>query len=447
MTADPPPGWSFAALEELASPGNRSITDGPFGSNLKTAHYTQSGPRVVRLQNIGDGRFIDVAAHISQERFELLRAHEVAGGDVVVAALGEVLPRACVVPDWLGSAIVKADCARIRLHPEVNAAFVVAMLNSPAIRAQAADQISGVGRPRISLAKTRKLQLPVPPASEQKRIVGAIDEQFSRLDSALLLIQAGLQRLPLIRRAVLDQVMPHPLPEGWKLLTVDEAGTVDLGRQRSPQYHSGPNMKPYLRVANVHEDRIDLADVKEMDFPTHQRPRYELRAGDILLNEGNGSPELVGSPAMYRGELSGVCFTNSLIRFRPFDFVDGEYALLVFLRHLRFGRFQTSAQITTIAHLAAGRFKKIEFPVPPLGVQRDIIQEVRRHLSLLSAFESELRLALKRSGTLRAAILAAAFRGELVAQDPSDEPAAKFLARISADRSAAAQGKRKKNGV
>jgi type I restriction enzyme S subunit len=206
-------------------------------------------------------------------------------------------------------------------------------------------------------------------------------------------------------------------------------------------------MKPYLRVANVHEDRIDLSDVKEMDFPPEHLARHELRPGDILLNEGQ-SPEFVGRPAMYRGELPGVCFTNSLIRFRPFDFVDGEYALLLFLRHLRFGRFQREAQITTnIAHMAAGRFKRVEFPVPPLDEQREIVLEVRRQLSLLGAFDAALRVALKRSETLSRAILAAAFRGELVPQDPSEEPASEMLARIAAGRPVPTAGARKKNGA
>jgi type I restriction enzyme S subunit len=76
-----------------AGGGCNSITDGPFGSNLKTEHYTDSGPRVIRLQNIGDGVFVDAVAHISAEHFETLRKHEVFGGDLVIAALGETLPR------------------------------------------------------------------------------------------------------------------------------------------------------------------------------------------------------------------------------------------------------------------------------------------------------------------------------------------------------------------
>lgn len=106
-----PPGWVFATLSDLASLEPRSITDGPFGSNLKTSHYAASGPRVIRLQNIGNFKFNDDRAHISQEHFQSLRTHEVQPSDVLIAGLGEQLPRACLAPPWLGQAIVKADCS------------------------------------------------------------------------------------------------------------------------------------------------------------------------------------------------------------------------------------------------------------------------------------------------------------------------------------------------
>src|SRR5207248_2549832 len=56
------------------------------------------------------------------------------------------------------------------------------------------------------------------------------------------------------------------LPEGWAWARMDEVGDVTLGRQRAPQHHHGPHMRPYLRVANVFEDRLDLSDVQEMNF-------------------------------------------------------------------------------------------------------------------------------------------------------------------------------------
>ena len=83
------PGWIWATVEEISGPMRGAITDGPFGSNLKTSHYTSSGPRVIRLQNIGDGVFRDSEAHISDEHFQRLRRHEAIEGDLIIAALGE----------------------------------------------------------------------------------------------------------------------------------------------------------------------------------------------------------------------------------------------------------------------------------------------------------------------------------------------------------------------
>src|SRR2546428_1691434 len=73
-----PEGWAWATVDQLAALEPNSITDGPFGSNLKTEHYTPEGPRVVRLQNVGEGVFVDERAHISPEHFARLAKHRVA---------------------------------------------------------------------------------------------------------------------------------------------------------------------------------------------------------------------------------------------------------------------------------------------------------------------------------------------------------------------------------
>jgi type I restriction enzyme S subunit len=76
------------------------------------------------------------------------------------------------------------------------------------------------------------------------------------------------------------------IPSGGVWVRVKDIGAVQLGRQRAPKYHSSPNMRPYLRVMNVFEDRIDTEDIMEMDFSPEDFERYRLEPGDILLNEG-----------------------------------------------------------------------------------------------------------------------------------------------------------------
>jgi type I restriction enzyme, S subunit len=206
-----PAGWTWASVEDLGAPVPHAITDGPFGSNLKTAHYTDEGPRVVRLQNIGDGIFIDVRAHIAPEHFEQLRKHEAKPGDIVIAALGEILPRACLVPDWLGPAIVKADCPRLRPHPSLNARYVVAALNSHTVRREATSIVHGVGRPRLNLTEIKGLQIPMPPRIEQDRIVARLDEQLAAAAVARAELEANINRLDLLKRSLIDYAVTGKL--------------------------------------------------------------------------------------------------------------------------------------------------------------------------------------------------------------------------------------------
>jgi len=196
-------------------------------------------------------------------------------------------------------------------------------------------------------------------------------------------------------------------------------------------------MRPYLRVANVFDDRIDLSDVKTMNFEPHEFESYRLSDGDILLNEGQ-SLELVGRAALYRNQLPDACFQNTLVRFRAHDGLSPRFALAVFRHYFFSGRFQKIARWTTsIAHLGADRFASLEFPLPPLAEQERIVAEVERRLSVIDQMEAALRDNLKRADRLRQAVLRDAFAGKLVPQDPNDEPASVLLERIRAERAAA----------
>jgi len=228
----------------------------------------------------------------------------------------------------------------------------------------------------------------------------------------------------------LDKSHLGTLPDSWVAVRVGDVGFVQLGRQRAPQHHSGPYMRPYLRVANVFEDRIDVADVMCMNFTPDEFESYKLQAGDILLNEGQ-SLELVGRAAIYREELPGACFTNTLVRFRAGQSLVPEFALLVFRHWMRDRTFQRIAKITTnIAHLGAGRFADLAFPLPPLSEQHVAVQRATELLSAIDEAEREIGAQADEAKRLRQSILSAAFSGKLAPQDQSEEPANALLERL-----------------
>lgn len=232
------------------------------------------------------------------------------------------------------------------------------------------------------------------------------------------------------------------LPPGWEWTTVEAMGDVTLGRQRSPKDHDGPDMRPYLRVANVYEDRIDLTDVKSMNFSPEEFTRFQLQEGDILLNEGQ-SKELVGRAAIYRGEVPNACFQNTLIRFRCSPVLRPTYALTIFRCYLHTGEFRRVAQWTTnIAHLGAQRFAEMDFPLAPMAEQDRIVEAIESYLSRLSDAVATLERVERNLKRYRASVLKAAVEGRLVPteaalakQEGRDyEHASGWLDRILAER-------------
>jgi type I restriction enzyme S subunit len=173
-----PEGWTWATVDELSSDEENAIADGPFGANLKTEHYIdEAGYRVIRLQNIGTGAFRDEhRAFIARERFELLSRHQVNAGDVVVAGLVDDSIRCCLVPRQLGPALVKADCYRFAVHPELNAEYVCLYLGSMTAHAFASTHHHGLTLTRIGLGNFRSIPVLVPPPAEQARIVTRVTE-------------------------------------------------------------------------------------------------------------------------------------------------------------------------------------------------------------------------------------------------------------------------------
>ncbi len=225
-----PEGWVWTSVDQC-SLDESAITDGPFGSNLKSSHYQETGPRVIRLQNIGDGVFIDAKAHISEEHYGQLTKHAVDEGDLVVAMLGEVLPRACIIPAGVSPAIVKADCARVRLNKDLTTSHIVmSQLNSKPVRDAVLKFVKGIGRPRVNLGHIRAIPLAICSIEEQREIEKSLIDAETSINDQLKSIELSLkqstaQRQNILRAAFAGELVPQD-PN-------DEPATVLLERIRA----------------------------------------------------------------------------------------------------------------------------------------------------------------------------------------------------------------------
>ncbi|MDF2917802.1 MAG: restriction modification system specificity domain protein [Microbacterium sp.] len=323
-------------------------------------------------------------------------------GDVLVSTVRPNLNGVATVPAALGQSIGSTGFSVLRPRPELlDGRYLFHWVRTEQFVEVMTRLATGASYPAVSDAIVKGSLLPLPPLPEQRRIAAILDEADAIRQ---LRIKSGFDTTSVFRLRLRDELDVLP-----RRGTVSDYGAVQLGRQRAPKYQSGTSLTPYLRVANVHLDHLKLDDVLQMDFNESDRATYGLADGDILLNEGQ-STELVGRPAIWRNEIPGCCFQNTLVRFRANRDVQPEYALSVFLHWFWTGALQRiSSKTSNIAHLGAARFARMPFPHAGAHEMDRIAATYREYASTRAHREDQLT----RLDSLFASLQHRAFRGEL----------------------------------
>ena len=180
MFGDPatnPKGWRTARLGDMSE----KMSDGPFGSNLKTSHYTDEGVRVIRLQNIGVGYLNDKErAFVSPAHFATLPRNHCVPGDVMIGTLGDPNLRAIVIPPSITEALNKSDCVQFRCRPDISCPeYICWLMNMPSTLMMAASLVQGITLTRISMGRLRELVVPIPPLAIQLNFAERVEQVCS----------------------------------------------------------------------------------------------------------------------------------------------------------------------------------------------------------------------------------------------------------------------------
>ena len=298
----------------------------------------------------------------------------------------------------------------------------------------------GATQKNISQTVLRSWLLPLPPLNEQRRMVAAIEEQLSRLDAADASLAAALRRLDGLRGLAAADAMDGswPMTSLGEIAEIVGGVTKDAKRQNDPAFVE----VPYLRVANVQRGYLDLREVTTIRVPPAKAAALALQPGDVLFNEG-GDRDKLGRGWVWSGEIEGCIHQNHVFRARLREGFEPKF---VSWHGNTFGKdwFERHGrQTTNLASLNLTTLKSFPVPSPPLAEQRRIVAEVEERVSVIDAMRASIERAQRRSAALRRSILERAFRGELVPQDPSDEPASVLLDRIRAERAAAEPTRRR----
>ena len=300
----------------------------------------------------------------------------------------------------------------------------------------------GSAQPFVKVTKSLETVIPLPPLPEQRRIVAKVDGLTARTARA----RKELNRIPTLiaryKQRLLALAFSGELTAGWRaakgLSDAKEVALVDVAKGFSygTSAKSAPSGEvPVLRMGNIQDGKLDWTNLVFTSDKAEIK-KYTLIPGDVLFNRTN-SPELVGKTALYKGEQDAV-YAGYLIRIQCTEKLMPEY--LTYSLNGPAGRDYCWAVKTdgvSQSNINAKKIAVFRFLLPSLEEQAEIVRRIESAFGWLDRMAADHAAAARLLPKLDAAILAKAFAGNLVPQDPSDEPAGVLLERIKAEREAA----------
>jgi len=228
------------------------------------------------------------------------------------------------------------------------------------------------------------------------------------------------------------------IPEKWACVPIGDCcseALIGLVRSANLQ-NSTPSGLRYLKMDRIDmEGNVSTSPDVYVACSKDEETRFQLNLGDILFNTRN-SVELVGKTAVVRSlPVDPVVYNNNLMRLRfppsidP-NFINSQMCSSVFRNQME----QIKKATTSVAAVYGKDLWPIALCVPSLPEQQEIVRLLEEQFTVIEQNEREIDAALKRSEALRQSILKRAFSGQLVPQDPTDEPASQLLTRIQAER-------------
>ena len=340
------------------------------------------------------------------------------------------------------------------IQKNLNNGYLAYHLNSMRFVAYAMSKVTG-DRPRIDFETMSAYELLLPPLAEQHRIVEKIDTLFSKLDKGVEMLKIIRQQLQTYRQAVLKWAFEGKLSNDT---------IKDYGRLQDLCFFITKGTTPHKTVMTA--DYGDVPFIKvynltltgELDFTinptfvsheTHNGflARSKIFPGDVLMNIV-GPP--LGKVSIAPNSHKEFNINQAIARFRCNDELYNKF-LAYFLMYSG-----TIEMISKKSKATAGQLnltleicRDIEIPLLDISTQKKIVTEIESRLSVCDKLESIVDENLAKSESLRQSILKKAFSGQLVPQNPSDEPANKLLERIKAERQTSSStqkpARRKKN--
>ena len=461
-----PKGWECVKLETVVD----KIVGGGTPSKSQPSYFMGDIPWMT-VKDMNKSFLTDTVDHITQEAVENSSTNIILAGTPIVAtrmSLGKII-RASF------DSAINQDLKALFINQEVNQYYFEHWYRSQGMKIESLG--TGTTVKGIRLEVLKDLDFPLAPLAEQKRIVEKLDQVLAQVDT----IKARLDGIPAIfkrfRQSVLAAAVSGKLTEEWRWenkpaqvsfneiklikenLIKNKAAKKDLEAKEGRLLHSmpkewlcvklcsvalkitdGEHKTPkregtgnyLLSARNVRDGYIALDNVDyvgDEEF-SKLRKRCDPNKGDILIS-CSGS---VGRVCLVDEDDKYVMVRSAALVRGIDEIIFNKFMMLALQSPMLQKNIEDSSRSTAQSNLFLGPIKELDFPLPSLKEQTEIVCLVNQYFAFADTIEKQVQKAQQRVDKLTQSILAKAFRGELVPQDPDDEPADELLKRIAAAR-------------
>ncbi|MCI0992545.1 restriction endonuclease subunit S [Pseudomonas corrugata] len=454
-----PTGWTIFSIADLGG-----VSGGKTPSKANPHFWLSRDVPWVSPKDMKKNVLNDAADWISQLAISQAGMTLYPANSVLMVTRSGILQHTFPVALAAVQLTVNQDIKVFRPAEGVVPKFFFYMLRSFGTDILSACSKDGTTVQSIDSEKLEAFPLPLPPLLEQTRIAAKLDELLAQVDTLKARIDGIPALLKRFRQSVLAAAVSGKLTEEWRAKKAPEGTTspnndwktIRIDQACADEKYSlaiGP-FGSNLKVSDYRDDGKPLVFVREIragcfgdkktKFITPEKfdelSAHQISAGDILVTKMGDPP---GDVAIYPATAPDAVITADCIKLRVNESVIlREYAYYQMKSNFFRQKVQEISAGVAQQKVSLGNFREITLLVPSREEQREIVRHVGELLAFADQLEVRVKAAQVRIDGLTQSILAKAFRGELVPQDPNDEPAGFLLERIKAQRATAPKTKR-----
>ena len=381
---------------------------------------------------------IENVKYIDSDTHMMIKNYTISSADIYISIAGTI-GKVGIIPEELEGANLTENAAKITDTNGAYQLYLMLFLKSEVAQNQMKDSTISTTQPKLALFRIEDILLPLPPFSEQQRIVNRIESLFAKLDEAKQKAQDALGGFETRKAAILHKAFTGELTtqwrkehgigmESWEKLKIGTYAQVKGGK-RLPKGHklvTERTAHPYLRIADFGDRTINDSDLHYITEDTFsQIKNYIINKEDVYISIVGS----IGKAGVIPESLNGANLTENAARIISSRTLP-RYLSSFLSSPKAQNDIQNRIRSATLGKLSLLNIKDIETPIPSIEEQTEII----RILDDLLAKEQQAKEAaegvLEQIDLIKKSILARAFRGELGTNDPSEESAVELLKQV-----------------